>query len=134
LEKIQKPPVNSKLPDGVVEYVFVRLKAIYSHFWISQFANEDEIIAAMQEWSKILVGFTFLQIECALNKCAKYYSKPPLVPDFYQILKAERGAYRDYKSLQNQAENPETAKKYLAELNEMERVLKLRIRNEKELI
>lgn len=110
---------QSAMPRGLTEkhitLLWERMAKIYGHKWTSSFGNIDD-----GTWLKGLWDVSPEQVAAGLEKCRTGKDEwPPTLPMFRAMCLPEKvpAIHRDYVALPKPPQDPDVAKKSLAEIN-----------------
>ena len=119
-------PVNADLPkpklsDHDIDYLFLRLSAIYGRLWTELYRDAEFLRFAKQEWRQALQVFERETLNRALRRCRESCEVPPTLPKLYQLcrvsqLREPRPVVPIHKS---ERSSPETAKRFLQTLKDI---------------
>lgn len=77
----------------LVNMLFARFKAIYTHKFASAYANPDEVKLAKREWAIAIKGFKEPLLAYAVERSKETYAWPPTIAEFLQLISKAYGAY-----------------------------------------
>lgn len=78
--------LNQNINADLIDQFFIKMAAIYPYKWSGQFANEESVLIAKEEWHEGLEDLTVEQIKKGLSHCRKNGDQfPPSIPQFRQM-------------------------------------------------
>lgn len=77
----------------LVNMLFARFKAIYTHKFASAYASTEEVKLAKREWAIALKGFQEPLLAYAVERTKEKYAWPPTISEFLSVIQT---AYRAY--------------------------------------
>jgi hypothetical protein len=77
----------------LVNMLFARFKAIYTHKFASAYSNPDEVKLAKREWAIALKGFQEPLLAYAVERTKEEHSWPPTIADFLKLISTAYKAY-----------------------------------------
>lgn len=77
----------------LVNMLFARFKAIYTHKFASAYANPDEVKLAKREWAIAIKGFKEPLLAYAVERSKETYAWPPTIAEFLKLISQAYGAY-----------------------------------------
>lgn len=77
----------------LVNMLFARFKAVYTHKFASAYANPDEVKLAKREWAIAIKGFKEPLLAYAVERSKETYAWPPTIAEFLQLISKAYGAY-----------------------------------------
>ena len=77
----------------LVNMLFARFKAIYTHKFASAYANSDEVKLAKREWAIAIKDFQEPLLAFAVERVKETYAWPPTIAEFLKLIHT---AYRVY--------------------------------------
>jgi len=89
LEKEQKEQQNRVL----VNMLFARFKAIYTHKFASAYSNSDEVKLAKREWAIAIKNFKEPLLAFAVERAKETYAWPPTISEFLKLINTAYAAY-----------------------------------------
>ena len=69
----------------LVNMLFARFKAIYTHKFASAYSNPDEVKLAKREWAVVLKGFQEPLLAYAVERTKEVYAWPPTISEFLKF-------------------------------------------------
>ena len=93
-EQIQQEQAEAQQQTRVlVNMLFARFKAIYTHKFASAYANPDEVKLAKREWAIAIKGFKEPLLAYAVERSKETYAWPPTIAEFLQLIAKAYAAY-----------------------------------------
>ena len=77
----------------LVNMLFARFKAIYTHKFASAYSNPDEVKLAKREWAIALKGFQEPLLAYAVERTKEVYAWPPTISEFLKLISTAYKAY-----------------------------------------
>ena len=77
----------------LVNMLFARFKAIYTHKFASAYSNPDEVKLAKREWAVALKGFQEPLLAYAVERTKEVYAWPPTISEFLKLINTAYKAY-----------------------------------------
>lgn len=77
----------------LVNMLFARFKAIYTHKFASAYSNPDEVKLAKREWAVVLKGFQEPLLAYAVERTKEVYAWPPTISEFLKLINTAYKAY-----------------------------------------
>lgn len=77
----------------LVNMLFARFKAIYTHKFASAYSTTDEVKLAKREWAIALKGFQEPLLAYAVERTKEVHSWPPTIADFLKLINTAYKAY-----------------------------------------
>ncbi|WP_245931908.1 replication protein P [Marinomonas aquiplantarum] len=77
----------------LVNMLFARFKAIYTHKFASAYSNPDEVKLAKREWAIALKGFQEPLLAYAVERTKETYAWPPTISEFLKLINTAYKAY-----------------------------------------
>ncbi|EAQ63801.1 hypothetical protein MED121_05423 [Marinomonas sp. MED121] len=77
----------------LVNMLFARFKAVYTHKFASAYANPDEVKLAKREWAIAIKGFKEPLLAYAVERSKETYAWPPTIAEFLQLIAKAYSAY-----------------------------------------
>ncbi|MEO9655600.1 replication protein P [Marinomonas sp.] len=77
----------------LVNMLFARFKAIYTHKFASAYSNPDEVKLAKREWAIALKGFQEPLLAYAVERTKEEYAWPPTISEFLKLINTAYKAY-----------------------------------------
>ena len=80
----------------LVNMLFARFKAIYTHKFASAYSTPDEVKLAKREWSIAIKGFQEPLLAYAVERAKETYAWPPTISEFLNLINtAYKGIWSD---------------------------------------
>lgn len=77
----------------LVNMLFARFKAIYTHKFASAYSTADEVKLAKREWAIAVKGFQEPLLAYAVEKTKEVYAWPPTIAEFLKLINTAYNAY-----------------------------------------
>lgn len=77
----------------LVNMLFARFKAIYTHKFASAYANSDEVKLAKREWAIAIRGYQEPLLAYAVERSKETYAWPPTIAEFIKLINSAYKAY-----------------------------------------
>ncbi len=77
----------------LVNMLFARFKAIYTHKFASAYATTEEVKLAKREWAIALKGFQEPLLAYAVERTKERYAWPPTISEFLAVIQTAYKAY-----------------------------------------
>lgn len=77
----------------LVNMLFARFKAIYTHKFASAYATTEEVKLAKREWAIALKGFQEPLLAYAVERTKERYAWPPTISEFLSVIQTAYKAY-----------------------------------------
>ncbi|WP_245659049.1 replication protein P [Marinomonas spartinae] len=77
----------------LVNMLFARFKAIYTHKFASAYSTPDEVKLAKREWAVALKGFQEPLLAYAVERTKEVYAWPPTISEFLKLIHTAYKAY-----------------------------------------
>ncbi|WP_249411602.1 replication protein P [Marinomonas sp. A3A] len=77
----------------LVNMLFARFKAIYTHKFASAYSTTDEVKLAKREWAIALKGFQEPLLAYAVERTKEEHTWPPTIADFLKLINTAYKAY-----------------------------------------
>ncbi|MGO2354321.1 MAG: replication protein P [Marinomonas foliarum] len=77
----------------LVNMLFARFKAIYTHKFASAYSTTDEVKLAKREWAIALKGFQEPLLAYAVERTKEVHAWPPTIADFLKLINTAYKAY-----------------------------------------
>ncbi len=77
----------------LVNMLFARFKAIYTHKFASAYSTPDEVKLAKREWAVVLKRFQEPLLAYAVERTKEVYAWPPTISEFLQLINTAYKAY-----------------------------------------
>ncbi len=77
----------------LVNMLFARFKAIYTHKFASAYSTPDEVKLAKREWSIAIRGFQEPLLAYAVERAKETYAWPPTISEFLNLINTAYGVY-----------------------------------------
>lgn len=78
----------------LVNMLFARFKAIYTHKFSSAYSNSDEVKLAKREWAIAIKGYQEPLLAFAVERAKEAYAWPPTISEFLKLINTAYSAYR----------------------------------------
>ncbi len=88
-EKLEKEQQTRVL----VNMLFARFKAIYTHKFASAYSNSDEVKLAKREWAIAIKNFKEPLLAFAVERAKETYAWPPTISEFLKLINTAYTAY-----------------------------------------
>lgn len=77
----------------LVNMLFARFKAIYTHKFASAYATSDEVKLAKREWAIAIKGLQEPLLAFAVERVKETYAWPPTIAEFLKLIHTAYGVY-----------------------------------------
>lgn len=77
----------------LVNMLFARFKAIYTHKFASAYSTTEEVKLAKREWAVALKGFQEPLLAYAVERTKETYAWPPTISEFLKLINTAYKAY-----------------------------------------
>lgn len=77
----------------LVNMLFARFKAIYTHKFASAYTTSDEVKLAKREWAIAIKGLQEPLLAFAVERVKETYAWPPTIAEFLQLIKSAYSVY-----------------------------------------
>lgn len=92
-ESAQEKTEKDQQTRVLVNMLFARFKAIYTHRFASAYANADEVKLAKREWALAIKGYKEPLLAYAVEKAKEAHAWPPTIAEFLKLINTAYTAF-----------------------------------------